>query len=362
MNGKINSLTSLRFFAAIMIVIGHGSQIPAFKQFEFTLFNVGNSVSFFYVLSGFILTYNYYSITDCKSYLVARIARVWPLHLVMLSIVIVVLKYDVSNINILAANLFSVQSWIPYSDYFYSYNAVSWSISTEISFYIAFPVFLWLMKRSVNILIAVAVLFLLFPLALSLYFNLPVRPSPDHVSSSFWLYINPICRSVEFISGMITCNMYLKCKNNNPSGTTKESLFFVLMIFTMFITNKLWYVFKNGDFAAFFGWLATAGSFVVISSFVYSIANGKGVVSNVLSSRILIYLGEISFSMYMCHQVILNFINKFYGPESLAHNEIFYLLYLTSVVAMSSFLFHFVEVPARRSIRGLLARKQVTAA
>lgn len=101
---------------------------------------------FFYVLSGFILTYNYYSMTDYKSYLVARIARVWPLHLTMLIVVIFALNYDVGNLSVLLANALAIQSWFPYSNYFYSYNAVSWSISTEIAFYVAFPLFLWMLK------------------------------------------------------------------------------------------------------------------------------------------------------------------------------------------------------------------------
>lgn len=361
MNSKINSLTSLRFFAAMLIVIGHGSQIPAFKSFEFGLFNVGNSVSFFYVLSGFILTYNYYSMTDYRSYLVARIARVWPLHLTMLIVVIFALNYDVRNLSVLLANALAIQSWFPYSNYFYSYNAVSWSISTEISFYVAFPLFLWMLKNNIKSLITVALLFLLVPLSLCVFTGIPVKPSPDYISSSFWLYINPICRSVEFISGMVACNLFLKQKSSNSNGTSKEMILLIVMIISMFTTNHLWYLFKDGRYAAFFGWLATAGSFVFIALFIHCTAKGSGLISKSLSAKWLVYLGEISFSMYMCHQVILNFINKYFSEESVLHSEAFYILYLTSVVVMSSALFHLVEVPARKAIRGMLSRRQVTA-
>lgn len=360
MNKKIYSLTSMRFFAAFMIVIGHGSQIPAFNGFAFSFFNVGNSVSFFYVLSGFILTYNYYSMSNYRDYIVARLARIWPLHVVTLLVVIFVLKYDVSDVKILFANAFIFQSWVPYSSYFYSFNAVSWSISTEMSFYLMFPLFLILLRNNTRALIFVASLFLLLPMAVALYLQLPVKPSNEHVSSSFFLYINPIARSVEFISGMVACQLFIKKQVNElrREMAYMDVVFFVALIISMFVSNKLWFEFKDGRFAAFFAWFATAGSFVLIALFIYYVSVCNGIFSKLLSFKPLVYLGEISFSMYMCHQVILNFINKYYYHESISNGIQFYLFYLVSVVGISSILYHCVEVPARNLIRSRLSKRK----
>ncbi|EPP7680881.1 acyltransferase family protein [Yersinia enterocolitica] len=363
MSKKISSLTSMRFFAALMIVIGHGSQIPAFNAFGFTLFNVGNAVSFFYVLSGFILTYNYYSMSDYKSYLIARIARIWPLHIVMLMAVIFILDYDVSDENILLANVFLIQSWFPYSSYFYSFNAVSWSISTELSFYLAFPFFLMLLKNDVRALLVTASLFLVIPMAISLFFELPVKPSESHVSASFFLYINPVARSTEFISGMIACKLFMqkiRCDGSGGWRVCIDIVSLVFLIISMTISNQLWFEFKDSGLAAFFGWFATAGSFIFIALFIYFVSAYNGICSRFLSNKFLIYFGEISFSMYMCHQVILNFINKYYHKESIANSIQFYFIYLTSVIVISAVLYHCVEVPARKLIRrSLLTSKDV---
>lgn len=83
---KLDALTGLRFFAALGIAILHARGamgIPAeFHELVFPTLIQG--VSFFFVLSGFILTYKYPSLEDAaarRRFLWSRFSRLWPAHM-----------------------------------------------------------------------------------------------------------------------------------------------------------------------------------------------------------------------------------------------------------------------------------------
>ena len=83
---KIDALTGLRFFAGIAIVIHHLHQfgLPAYVLDGWLL---NNGVSFFFVLSGFILTYVYPTLEThhaVQRFWIARVARIWPAHMAAL--------------------------------------------------------------------------------------------------------------------------------------------------------------------------------------------------------------------------------------------------------------------------------------
>src|SRR5688500_18317145 len=79
---KIDALTSLRFVAAALIVLHHSRGLFDFDQSLGDPFQLSQAVSFFFVLSGFILTYVYPSLGDtgARRFFLARVARIWPAH------------------------------------------------------------------------------------------------------------------------------------------------------------------------------------------------------------------------------------------------------------------------------------------
>jgi len=84
---KLNALTTLRFFAAVLIVINHSQSSFGIPYFIYKHFFFAQAVSFFFLLSGFILTYVYSSLGGKDSisrYFFARIGRIWPIHLTTL--------------------------------------------------------------------------------------------------------------------------------------------------------------------------------------------------------------------------------------------------------------------------------------
>ncbi len=140
MNKKIESIDFIRCLAFLEVFSCH------------VLWGSGAlGVSIFFVMSGFLLTYNYVpNITEGTlwsniAYAKNKVKDLYPLHLIMmiysLSVVLIV---DRSNgISLTAAKIVShvslIQSWVPNRDIYFSLNGVSWYLSTAIFTYFCFP-------------------------------------------------------------------------------------------------------------------------------------------------------------------------------------------------------------------------------
>ena len=140
----LKPLTSLRFVAAMMIVTLHsrlyfpwGKAMPAIPALD-------HGVSFFFVLSGFILSHVYTSKQlGYWRFLLARFARLWPVHVFALIILVTFVRRDSITFEgpgifcrpvTLISNLTLTQSLAPFVSFIFSWNSVSWSISTDSSF------------------------------------------------------------------------------------------------------------------------------------------------------------------------------------------------------------------------------------
>ncbi|HWX34972.1 MAG TPA: acyltransferase, partial [Steroidobacteraceae bacterium] len=164
MANRLAALTSLRFLAAAAIVYHHVMGAWAFPRVP--QFHFAQGVSFFFVLSGFILTYRYPVLRDWREirrFWLARFARIWPAHATSLVIVVatataILSSFDGTNLPFyVATNLLMVQSWIP-SKAAVSLNGPSWSISTEFAFYLMFPLLISNFARTWHIKLVGAIM------------------------------------------------------------------------------------------------------------------------------------------------------------------------------------------------------------
>ncbi|WP_426608653.1 acyltransferase family protein [Bradyrhizobium sp. McL0616] len=369
-NKKLDALTALRFIAAAAIVTGHLSDhFPVAAPIA--VFPWGYGVSFFFVLSGFILKYVYSDLSRpgaVRTFFVARIARIWPLHLAALAFFLAFVPSSIwliqnstgSRLNILLAQIFLVQSLVPKVSYVFSFNAVSWSISTEMFFYLAFPFLLhkwdttWRWKFAAVIVIAASILTIttMLPIAYG-----PANPS--EVGAVPFGYMFPATRIVEFMLGMIAATAF---QNIRPSGT---ALKWTLLEIATIAALPVCYFLLSGAPAAIFGvglsstswsmYARTAACAPAFAVLILVFAFQKGGISNLVSARPLVLLGEASYALYLVHYSLLIMLSVYQGWLP-AFSQITYIaLYVSACIAASFALWFLVEMPSRRAIKRLVA-------
>ena len=129
---RLAPVASLRFFAAGLIVLHHSRGLFGIPDPVGEYFNFAQAVSFFFVMSGFVLAYVYPSLNgraNRAQFFLARIARLWPLHIAMFLLAVALIPWKdltssaQSSTGIALTNLFLVQAWIPVWSYMFSFNA-----------------------------------------------------------------------------------------------------------------------------------------------------------------------------------------------------------------------------------------------
>lgn len=362
MKHKIDALTSLRFFAAALIVVLHGTQV--FGRIRFTdHFAIFQAVGFFYVLSGFILAYTYDGIPLTRAalskYAVARAARVLPVHLFTAALAYAFILGARGPLHVIATNLVLLQAWIPGFEYSYSLNGVSWSISDEAFFYAMLPLLLidlrraWLRNLALCAVITTVILYL-------------ARNAKDPTLT--WAnYIFPLTRLLEFVVGVAAYRIYLALeahiKNLSAAkATALEIAAAVITIASMHYCMET--LFIHGIYRvmghAFPGWLGSSGSCLVFGGLILVMACEAGKLSWLLSRPFLVYLGGISFALYMFHQIVVRVLIE--NPSLLTHAPTWvnYTGYVAAALLGAAAINLLVEDPARVAI--LRAYKRLTSA
>jgi peptidoglycan/LPS O-acetylase OafA/YrhL len=362
--GMIDSLTSLRFFAAFAIVLHHAKGLVFSSEFMKGV-PLPSGVSFFFVLSGFILSYVYSgrmgSIGLYKFY-TSRFSKVWPPHILTFVLLMVLIPTNEGwFIALLNASL--LQSAVPIPAYYFSFNSVSWSISAELFFYAAFPLLLaglnknWHVKLVALLLLGGVGAYIIDLSGVNYY-------SPDkwtEFSAHGLAYISPLFRIQEFFMGMLLFKVFDYIKGWKGFGF---ALCTVLEIFcvagVVFLTQGIAETISislignennaSGEFWAH----CTLGLFFGLVVVCFAI--NKGVISKILRRRLFVVLGEISFSMYLIHQIVFRFYDVHRTMfESVPKNMIFPLL-LIVIFVFAYGIWRFVELPAQAKLKNMFSK------
>jgi peptidoglycan/LPS O-acetylase OafA/YrhL len=313
----IRPLTSLRFFAALMVIAHH--------YWNFAAGYAG--VTFFYVLSGYILAVNYPALhgwTGYRRFWRNRFARIYPLHLFTLLASLPVAAWGFEEF---VANATLSHSLVPSWSFWFSFNAPSWSISNEAIFYAGFPVLLWAARKGWLVAAALAALVL----TALIWAWLRPQVTLDDGPTRFLFYIFPPTRMVEFFIGV-----WLALQNKQLwFGFSAEAT--ALCLFAAGLLSASW---LPGSFAASIIFLPGAVALVAV------FASSRGPLAGLLSQRVLVELGNASFALYMVHYLV-----KVYAESFTEWSLEVSVAAAIVAVALSLVLHRALELPLQRVIR-----------
>lgn len=339
---KLDALTTLRFAAALLVFIYHTKIFESVLE-PYRLGEIG--VNFFFLLSGFILTYVYFSkllVVKAKAILKfysARFAKIFPMHVLtfllaapnMLRSYGAVLGGPIVPIVLIAAicNILLIQAYSNDPAILYSFNNVSWTISVEAFFYALFPFVIALIGKwrgSILNTHLLLVMLLLWVLMIIMNLSIPAQ-----------FVVLPIYRFPEFLIGVCAGTYFLR-KTENTNPTTLTSSFLELGVLGLALLSTLLYPLVASHVS-----VATCLTPVLVAV-ILIFARERGVISSVLKCRPFVVLGEISFSFYMIHLMVLGHMNAIHGGW-LA------LLALVVTVVLSMIFYYSYEEPMRKLIK-----------
>jgi peptidoglycan/LPS O-acetylase OafA/YrhL len=374
----LRGLTGVRFLAAMHVVLFHYLRFylagaPWLIQNIIQAGYVG--VGLFFVLSGFILTYTYLDVDsskalDRRAFWVARFARIYPLYALSL---LLALPFTFQALHAhhslpaaiagssqdLIATLSMLQAWTPLTAELV--NGPAWSLSVEAFFYLVFPFVALplLMLRGRRLIVAALGVWAACFVAPTLY--AATNPDgaglgfPDPAHTGLWiqaLKYTPLLRLPEFLLGVIAAVVYLRIGRMGlaRTGVLVSSVSGLAILALLSVSPVIPFPYlHNGLLAPLF------------AALIYGLAVGGGPLARLLSTPMLLVLGEASYGVYLLQRPLWNITGHFWKHFSgsdpyLGGQPLFFLVYLPILIGGSVFASYFIEKPARRWIRRVLEK------
>lgn len=296
------------------------------------------AVPFFFLLSGFILAYTYAGKvatgSDRLTFWAARIARIWPTYALSL-LLSSIPGLTVPPVGNAIAALLMVQAWNPWlPDLAGTWNYMAWTLSVEAFFYLVFP---WL-QRWLGGLSRRALLILLGAvLLLGVSCNISANGVEAEPYPGIFRFIPlPVIHLPEFIGGAAMGNLFLHSEGTVNSGAwSYAALGFTLA--ALMLPSGPW----------------TSVTLIGFSAFIYCLARQRTLLVQVLSTRLLVFGGGISYAMYLLQEPVRDWVH----PWITNYSRIPWQLAIVPVTltALSAVVYLYFEDPARRMIRALLS-------
>lgn len=353
---NIPALTGARFFAAATIVLLHSRVEPFFTVQAFWPFDLSGGVPFFFVLSGFVLTLHAEKYRSHTQFMIARLARIWPAYMAALAFWFAIFwpytLYQVQQSRTEAATLLTniamVQAWIPIQSVYFSFNPPSWSVSVELFFYAAFPAVLWLLRR--QSLPRLVVLTLAVMTAQMLVWTL--FPAVDLM----WLTRNnPLSNLPVFAMGVAAAQWFKGAGRRTGDGTAIQLAALAVMLlanmmFRVEWIGSLWLGTLPLPLSSFISTNAATPAYAAV---ILALALYDGAPSRWLSRPTLLFLGEISYALYLFHQLIIRWFLDNLGAFSGVPVWAQYAGIWAASLGVSALCYLLVEKPGRRAIVAL---------
>jgi peptidoglycan/LPS O-acetylase OafA/YrhL len=343
---NIPALTGLRFFAAMAIVLWHSQTGYFFKYGAFAPFYLAGAVPVFFVLSGFVLTISLGKYKSWSDFFVARIARIWPTHIAALIFMFLLfypysmdLLHHADTVRRLVLNALLLQAWSPNPATYWSYNAPSWSVSCEMFFYAVFPLaFAFLTRHTLARVVAIAIALFGAIVAID-----TIHPGID----VNWLAgVNPVSCFAAFAIGIATGIWFRRAPSQRSGGTTIQTVSLALAL----AANALFSSHPIPATPAATSFVITFGPAPFYAVLILVLARYDGAVSRVLSLRPIVYGGEISYAIYLFHQLFIRWHSSYRAEFNGIPIWWQYACIIVATFAIAIAAHHLIERPAQKAI------------
>lgn len=364
--GRIGELDALRGIAALGVVVWHyGAHFGAmpFRQLLYPFYNAGFLfVDFFFVLSGYVIARAFWREPRQErlgANMLARIARMYPLHLLTLLLVAALLAgmpatamdpdfvqptNDLRHfvLNLLLLNQSGLQQG-------WSFNTPAWSISAEFIVNAVFLVMIWMRPRGRVIVTSLATIAAIALLA---------SATPPYIQGQFvlgWLDANLMRCFLGFFVGVAVYIVHHRLGGAPALATRPVAAT----------------VFGLASLASLLAIMAASGRHPPVSHYLASIGAAAGCVALVpfspwlqklLRHRTLTYLGDISYSTYLVHyplQLAIYLLGALGWVALDFASPLVFLAFIVAVIAVSAATHRFVELPAQKWLLQLGSRRAV---
>lgn len=347
------ALTGIRTLLALNIVLFHFTPpylgpLRPFVEHGFVFVNV------FFLISGFILSYNYFdrgANLNKRDFWMARFSRLYPVYLLVLLISIPMLELEWharSSTEFWQGIVLTpllLQGWSPSLATFW--NTVAWTLSCEMAFYAAFPWLIrlpWPRRPSGLILIILALWVIdLTPVVLYLKINPDHLTGPvDRYTSSTlirFLKYTPLPYASTFLSGIALSRLQVTTTiTERQRMAIAAAALTGLALFFYFLSERVSYLVLHGGLLL-----------PLFAVLVYGLS-GHHAISSIFSWGPLLLIGESSYCLYLLHFNLFVLIHNYRLPERLHIAALDPWISYAILVGASILIYRFFENPVRRAI------------
>lgn len=347
----LNSLSSLRFFLAFGIYLHH-------LHYQLGIGPI--VVTFFFILSGFFIAYGYknkFKTLNSVSYnefMRKRFFRLYPLHILafLMSLYVMHLTSFKTNWIYAILNLFLIQTYVDIGIQVYSFSSVSWFIADCIFLYALTPLVLFCLHKThimnrINYLLLCELLLISSGFIVAFFF----KGNVTAYSRGWWfIYISPYNRIFDYCAGLIggiIFSLLVEKKDRKYS-------FFLFSILEIGVILLGYFYYKSSLFPVDalrydMFWVP------VILLIIFIFAFQKGLLSKLLSIKLFVRLGELSFPIFMIHQICIVLTalvlgSKIYGAGGNEH-FLAQMLLFGAIICIADVINRYYENPLRSWIK-----------
>ncbi len=363
---QLPALTGIRTLLAIFIILFHFTP-PHLGLLYPIIDSAYIFVGFFFLLSGFVLTYNYgdRALTlNKRDFWIARFSRLYPIYLLVLVIStrMIVDEWSVRPHaefwHAILLTPFLLQGWSPNLATFG--NTVAWTLCCEVMFYLAFPflLFVWAKKmhwletrgRLIALFFALWIVGILPHIAYTLMNPDHLAAPADRYSSTYllrFLKYTPPPYVCTFLCGVTLAKLHALLPFTPRQRLAVASLALALLglFFYTGTVKHVPYLFLHG------------GLLVPLFSLLTLGLAGPNLIASLFSIRPLVLLGEATIALYLLHFNVFILIHSYHLPERLHLAAYDPWLSYVVLLLLAYGAYRFVENPARKAILSRFSSK-----